>query len=53
MGKDDGYGLRKPAPAVEIGYILGVCLKQQMYQPPYTMQYVQLKFKRFIFNTFF
>jgi hypothetical protein len=28
MGKDEGYGLRNPAPAVEIGYILGVCLKQ-------------------------
>jgi hypothetical protein len=31
MGRDVGYGLRNPAPAVEIGYILGVCLKQDAY----------------------
>jgi hypothetical protein len=36
MGKDDGYGLRKPAPAVEIGYILGVCLKQDTHFVTYT-----------------
>jgi hypothetical protein len=31
MGRDVGYGLRNPAPAVEIGYILGVCLKQDAH----------------------
>lgn len=27
MGSDVGYGLLKPALAVEIGYMLGVCLQ--------------------------
>lgn len=28
MGSDVGYGLLNPALAVEIGYMLGVCLQQ-------------------------
>lgn len=43
MGSDVGYGLLKPALAVEIGYMLGVCLQthtSSLYIQSYTRNYI-------------